>query len=112
MSVCWFCHYGWPKPIADIYDRHIKVAGESAMHYGPAHIVWDDENFERKHVQWSLDHFDEHRGDHTDEELSAVRASLVELLALPDSVLDPVPDFDGDDVERFPPPPGMEMVHR
>jgi hypothetical protein len=110
MGYCWYCTYGWPKQIADIYHRHEPTAGESAMHYGPAHVVWDDENFERESVQWCLDHFDDYRGDHSNEALEAVRKSLVELLELPDDVLVPRPDYDNEHPDEFPPPPGMEMV--
>ena len=110
--VCWFCHYGWPAPVADIYDRYIDTAGEGAMHYGPAHIVWEDENFGRQHVQWSLDHFDECRYDGTDEENEAVRQSLIALLALPDGVREPLEwrayeDSRGGNIEDF--KPSQEM---
>lgn len=109
--ICWYCHWGWSKSVAEIYDRYIDVAGESAMHYGPAHVVWDDENFEREHVQWCLDHFDEYRGDHEEAELAAVRQSLMDLLALADDVLAPEPeDYDGEHPEQF--PPKVEMVRR
>lgn len=92
MGYCWFCTHGWPKAIRDIYDEHIKVAGYSAMHFGPAHVVWEDENFDS--AQWCLDNFDEYSGDHSAEELAAVRASLVALLALPANVINPRPDFE------------------
>lgn len=112
MGICWYCHWGWPKPIADIYDRYIGIAGESAMHYGPAHIVWDDENWDS--AQWCLDHFEEHSdGDHTPKELAAVYASLKELVALPQDVIEAIPEgYDDEHPENYPPPAGMEMVHR
>lgn len=104
MSICWYCYWGWPKPIAEIYRRHIAEAGESAMHFGPAHIVWEDENFGRGNVQWCIDHFDEHRGDHGEKELAAVMASLKDLLALGDDILEAAPkDYDGQHPEMFPP---------
>jgi hypothetical protein len=87
----------WPEPVAAIYDRALMVGGESAMLYGPAHIVWHDENFDTDSIQWCLDHFVEWCLDHfiehsrpdkhTAEQLVAVRQSLVELLALPTPVL-------------------------
>lgn len=87
--MCWYCSHGWHPKVQEIHDRYEAIAGESAMHYGPAHIVWDDENFEREHVQWCLDEgMKTFGGDFTKDELDAVRASLVELLALPDDVLD------------------------
>lgn len=116
MGACWFCYWGWPLPVADIHDKYLRIAGESAMYYGPAHIVWADENFEREHVQWCLDNYEswcaewglKHDGQ-TPEQWEAVRASLVELLALPDDVLYPVPEAfdvteDDADPSAFPPP--------
>ena len=75
------------------------------MHYGAAHIIWEDENFKRHHVQWCLDHFDQYKHeDSTDAENEAVRQSLLELLALPDDVLAPEPeDYDGVHPEAYPP---------
>lgn len=112
MGICWYCHWGWSKPVAEIYDKHIAVAGESAMHYGAAHIVWEDENFERHHVQWCLDHFEEYKHDDaTTEENEAVRHSLMELLALPDDILDPCPDdYDNEHPAAY--PPTCETVRR
>ena len=117
MSTCWHCHFGWPKPVADIYDRYGAIAGDSAMHYGAAHIVWDDENFNRESVQWCLDHFEEYkRDDCTDSENEAVRDSLKALLELPDDVLEIAEAYydaaDDVPIETFAPPAGMEMVRR
>lgn len=105
MSICWYCHWGWSKPVVEIYERYIDAAGEDAMHYGAAHIVWDDENFEREHVQRCLDNFDKYkREDYTEVQNEAVRQSLIDLLALPDHELAPEPkDYDGEHPERFPP---------
>lgn len=112
MGICWYCSWGWSAQVADIHDRALKLAGESALHYGPAHIVWDDENFEREDVQWCLDHFDEHRGDHSEDELAAVKTSLEELLALPDEILAPMPeDYDDEHPDRYPPNPAITMRH-
>lgn len=113
--MCWFCHWGWPEQVADIYDKYIEIAGESAMHYGSAHIVWDDENFERHHVQYCLDNF-EKNPEHTDVESEAVRASLEALLELPDNILYPVPeayDLNHDaSPKNYPPHPSLVMVRR
>jgi hypothetical protein len=118
--ICWFCRYGWPKPVADIYDKYIKVAGETAMHYSGAHSVWEDENFERHHVQWCLDHWGEYRSESVnDVQDAAVKQSLLELLALPDDDLYPAEAAayndeanDHADVEDFKPREGRVMVHR
>lgn len=116
MAYCWFCHWGWPKQVRDIYDRHVAIAGDSAMLFGPAHVVWEDENFERASVQSCLDAFDKYRReDHSDEQHEAVRRSLHELLALSDDVLYPVPPaYETDDMrpEAHPPRADLVMVPR
>ena len=102
--MCWYCYWGCSLEVQAIYDKHVAVAGESAMDYGPAHIVWGDENYQRESVQWCLDRFDEYQHGHGDAELAAVRASLVDLLALPDHILDPErEDYDGEHPENYPP---------
>lgn len=88
-QACWYCHWGWSKPVLDIYRKHEAVAGESAMQYGPAHIVWADENFDS--AQWCLENFDHYRGHHTESELAAVHQSLIDLLALSPEVRNPCP---------------------
>lgn len=115
MSICWYCYWGWPKQIREIYDNHIDAAGELAMHFGPAHIVWEDENFERHHIQWCLDHFADAATNtqHSAEELDAVRQSLVDMLRLPDSILNAMPsDYDGEHPDKYPPPSTIDMDRR
>jgi hypothetical protein len=89
----------------DIYDKYLAVAGEDAMHYGAAHIVWDDENFDRGCVQACLDDFERwKRDDCTDEQNEAVRQSLLDMLALPDDQREVEPDdYDGEHPDNFPP---------
>ncbi len=113
---CWYCHWGWSKAVVQIYKKYINEAGESAMHYGAAHIVWDDENFERHHVQWCLDNFEEYKHkEASDAENEAVKQSIIELLELPDELLDPEPqsykDADEDaDPQDYPPTVGMDRI--
>ena len=119
--MCWFCTWGWPKPIADIYDRALERldGNDSPLHWGAAHIVWEDSNFGREHVQLCLDkgtdgqYWGEH---HSEEDRRIVLDSLRELLELPDEVLDPlkgrVPEGYAGDLEDIPPPPGMILVKR
>lgn len=108
MSLCWYCHWGWPAPVAEIYRRYADIYGGEALQYGPAHIVWADENFDRGSIQWCLDHWDEYRRD---DGCDAIRQSLVELLAIPDEIRDPrPPEYDGEHPERFPPPGPMVRV--
>lgn len=83
----------WPRDVRAIYDdcmARIGAAGESAMHFGPAHIVWEDDNFETEHVQWCLDNFDEYADDLTEAQKQIVRESLRRLLEIPESARLPI----------------------
>ena len=104
MGICWYCYWGWAKPVADIYmDALKKLNGhESPLHFGAAHVVWEDENFDC--AEWCLEHFDEYRGNYSDEELNIVRWSLEELVKLPLEVRCAEPeDYDDENPELFPP---------
>jgi len=109
MGICWYCYWGWPKPVADIYLKALeKLNGyESPLHFGPAHVVWDDENFDS--AQSCLNDFDKYTDGYTKEEMDIVRESLVELAALPESDYEIIPDdYDGEHPELF--PPTVEVV--
>ena len=107
--MCYWCYWGWPKPIRDIYDDCVEVAGYDAMHYGPAHIVWADENWDR--AQWCLDHFEEYTHGYSDAELAVVRESLERLVAVPDEFKD-IPDEWDDNPKDHPPPKHWECEQR
>lgn len=113
---CWYCYHGWPKQVADIYDEAKKRgASWSVLHFGPAHIVWEDENFNYDSVQWCLDNFNKYSEDLTEQEAQAVRWSLEELMKLPENILDPAREYhDVEDNDKhpkdYPPPEGMIMV--
>jgi hypothetical protein len=115
-TVCWYCHWGWPKQVRDIYDRSVEVAGYDAMHYGPAHIVWDDENFDS--AQWCIDNFEEwkcewNKGAFTDAELNAVIESLKQLEALPKEIRECEPEgYEGHNPASFPPAANLVMVKK
>jgi hypothetical protein len=109
MGICWFCYWGWPKPVADIYLKALeKLNGyEAPLHYGPAHVVWDDENFDCAQV--CLDDFDRYSDGFTKEEMDIVRESLVELAELPESDYEIIPDdYDDEHPELY--PPTVEVV--
>lgn len=53
-----------------------------ALHFGPAHIVWEDHNFKLHHVKWCLDNFDDFTGNHSKECLEYVKYSLIELIII------------------------------
>jgi len=120
MGICWYCHWGWPKQVRDIYDKYLALTSETAMHYGPAHIVWDDENFDKQeHVQWCIDTaedwWEEWAKDKltklTRKEFELVIDSLRELLLVPDEILNCCPaDYDDEHPEKYPPPTNLEMV--
>ena len=109
MGICWYCYWGWPKPIADIYSRALtELDGHDfPLHYGPAHVVWEDENFECAEV--CLEDFDKYKGDINDNDLEIVRKSLEELAKIPIVERDIKPDdYDGLHPELY--PPTVEMV--
>ena len=109
MGICWYCHWGWPKAIKNIYEQATeKLDGDtSPLNFGPAHIVWEDENWGS--VQWCIDHFDEYSKDFSEHEKSVVMWSLQELLKLPEHVLNAEPDdYDDEHPENYPPPSDVE----
>ena len=110
IGVCWWCHWGWPKPIRDIYIEAVRKLedNESPLLFGPAHIVWEDENWDA--AQWCLDHFDEFRGDHSDEDLEVVRWSLEELLKVDKEFMTVPEDYDGENPQNYPPPANWIMM--
>jgi len=105
-GICWYCHWGWAKPVAELYQESLRRLNdnESPLHYSASHIVWDDENFEDDDIEWCLKHFDEFRGDYSEKDLSVVKWSLEELLKIPENVrcIEPE-DYDGEHPELFPP---------
>lgn len=107
--VCWYCYWGWAKPVAEIYLKALEDLGGngSSLHSGPAHIVWEDENFGS--AEWCLEHFDEYSEGHSDAYLEIVRESLEKLAALPLEVrcVEPA-DYDGEHPELY--PPLVEMI--
>lgn len=76
----------WPDSVSGIYDKYVSSVGGMAMDYGPAHIVWADGNFSDSDIQFCMDAC----GPPMEYDLSPaviaeVRASLIELLAIPES---------------------------
>jgi hypothetical protein len=114
MGICWSCYWGWPKAIADIYDKACKDLGDDdghVLHYGPGHVVWEDENWHS--AEWCLENFDKYSEDLNESEKTIVRRSLQELAAIPLEERDLEPeDYDDEHPELYPPPKGAIMVHR
>lgn len=119
---CWYCYWGWPRPVLDVYLEAVEALGgrgEHALESGPAHIVWADENWEDDHVGYCLNECGSNRDaypDHTDAEIAVVEESLARLLAIPEEIRCCKPegyDEDGDEGPgTYPPPPGVECVRR
>lgn len=111
MGICWYCYWGWPKPVAEIYLKALADldGNKRPLHYGPSHVVWEDENFD--FAEWCIEHFDEYRGDFSDSELVIVLESLKELAALPMDIKCVEPeDYDNEHPALYPPDSGVEMV--
>ena len=55
MGICWHCAWGWANEVADLYES-IDPTGfyEGVLHFGPSHIVWDDENFDDESIDFCL----------------------------------------------------------
>jgi len=109
MGNCWWCYWGWPKPIHDIYTRALELLDGDIMplNYGPAHIVWEDENWDC--AQWCLDNFDKYPSDYSAEHLAIVRRSLEELLLVDEKYKLEPEGYGGENPENFPPPSDWEM---
>jgi hypothetical protein len=111
MGICWYCHWGWPKVVADIYKEAVKKLGGNSdpLHYGPSHIVWSDENFDS--AEWCLENFDGYGVRLSEKEKVVVRWSLEELAKIPMNEREVEPeDYDGQNPQNYPPPKGVEMV--
>lgn len=120
MSYCWYCYWGWGKPVVDIYAEAVRrLNGDrDPLHFGPSHVVWEDENFDC--AQICLDSMNKSPDtDYTEEQLAVVRWSLEELQKLPENVREPEPqayaDADDSPNENFPaeypPAAGLVMIH-
>lgn len=114
MGICWYCHWGWAKPVADIYDEAKKRLNgyEGPLHFSSSHIVWEDENFDS--AEWCLENFEKYKNDNYSEEQHAVvKWSLEELSKIPMEIRCCEPDdYNEENPENFPPPKGLEMVRR
>lgn len=78
---------GWGPEAEDIYMAALLTIryNDAPLRFGPAHIVWEDENFEDVYIQWCLDNFDEYTEGFSDHDMKVVRWSLEELLKVPES---------------------------
>lgn len=102
--LCYWCYWGWPKPLRDIYNHALKRLHGLAdpLLFGPAHLVWEDENFDQ--AQWCLKHFNQKQYDYSTEQLQIVKESLQQVAKLPNYLKQPPDNFDDQHPENFPPP--------
>lgn len=110
-GICWYCHWGWAKPVAEIYIEAIKrLEGyDRPLLYGPSHIVWEDENWDDDSLQYCLDNIEKEKDNFFQEELDVVRWSLEELLKIPQEQREVCPD-DYDDCHPANYPPVQEVM--
>ena len=132
---CWWCYWGWPLAIIEIYERArddidallpipsaendwtewqgAPLTGEQALRWGPAHCVWEDENFDGD-FSFEFRKCDEieKRANWHPGAMDIVRRSLRELQALAEGIRNPAPTYglkDDDEPSDFPPPAPLLM---
>ncbi len=104
MSNCWYCHWGWPIHIIEIFDEaKRRLGGDSYLLSVAAHIVWDEENFNL--AKRCLEQLDKYQNDLSEEELAVIRWSLEELDKLPDEIKVEPDEYweDDDNPDKYPP---------
>ena len=111
--MCCFCYWGWPEPIAKIYFKAVADLRENggnvwSLHFGPAHIVWEDENFDC--AQWCIDNFEKYSGDYSAADLEVVMRSLRELVEVPDELKECPEWFDDNEPGLRNPFPGVKLI--
>lgn len=121
--MCWYCHWGWAKPVATIYKEAVKRLNgdELPLEFGPAHIVWSDCNFDR--AEWCIERFDYYKAQYIEAnfqeippermkfEMDVVLWSLKELAKLPMDVRCIKPNMPDDaDYEDYPPTVESERI--
>ena len=95
--MCWYCRWGWPKPISDIYEEAVQLLdGDYELLQTEAHVVWGDCNFD------VAESFIDDVND------PVVRRSLELLAAIDQQFI--VPDHWHYDTDAHPPPDDWELV--
>ena len=86
------------------------LSGDSdALEFGPAHIVWSDENWDC--AEMCIRDFDSDSSGLGCDQLAIVMWSLKELADLPIEQREVEPaDYDGEHPELYPPADGVEMM--
>lgn len=112
--ICWYCHWGWPKIVREIYDRYNEQLTNSELDFGPGHIVWSDENFEDDSIDWCIRYGESGEAvDLNQHDLAIHLSALRELRQVPEEIRDCCPeDYDGEHPENYPPPVAIEWHAR
>lgn len=117
--ICYFCYWGWPRQIYDIYKEAVRrLRGDNtALRYGPAHVVWEDENFGC--AKQCLDDIETYDGDLLKYELEVVRWSLEQLDKVPDEIKNIADEYERAfeanekiNIKDYPPPKHLEMIKK
>lgn len=110
--ICYYCHWGWPREIAEIYIKAARLLNGDTdlLEYGPAHIVWCDENFDDDAVNWCL-YKDTLAYDLTKKQEGIIIQSLRDLLEVNHTKRQWPDYFDvDDDPSKYPPPSDWDCV--
>jgi len=111
MGICWYCYWGWAEPVTKIYNQALdRLKGDDQpLLYGPAHIVWEDENW--AYAEACLADFDQNKSYFSEEELAVVKWSLQELIKIPLPLREIEPDnYDGKNPINYPPEKGINVI--
>ena len=102
---CYWCYWGWPKPVSDIYNDALRALGGDhfALEFGPTHSVWGDENFGNESIEFCFNELK------VEKELDArtmhiLRLSLFRLKELPIELRTPPEGHRNGHPEDYPPP--------
>lgn len=112
MGICWWCYWGWPKAVKDVYDVAMEELLDmgsdwTPLRFGPSHVVWEDENFDDDTIRHCIGRCDnpEPWDGTTPEERAVVKKSLEALLAIPEGVRCEPDDYDEEHPDQYPPAP-------
>lgn len=98
----------WGVKTKAVYRVSLEAVGGDAdvLDYGPAHVVWADDNFEDESIQFCLGECETRRQEWLDKfgeaKLDAVRTSLELLLKIPEDERGDDPQDYGDDDQSSP----------
>lgn len=93
--------------VTKIYNQALGMCDGmwKALHFGPSHIVWEDENFWDHSIEFCINEMNTETYDNfSDEQLNAVRWSLEQMALMPESERCVEPDdYNGENPDDYPP---------